>query len=206
MSNTPEQEAIPKSADAAPSRRRFLKGALAAGPVIVTLQSKPVLGGTCQSASATVMSGSVSQRSAQVETCSGYPCSYYRTTGTSTGGGVGWVGIRPDTIFNAVLRPGAMRSSYQFTTVGVLPQPATMHQVLCATPDRDPYGLCGHFITALLNVNGGRVPPTVLDQTRLFQMWTDWRRTGYYQPSATATPWNSAAIVQYFKATGIAPS
>jgi hypothetical protein len=205
MSNTPDQAPAETPVDAAPSRRRFLKGALAAGPVIVTLHSKPVLGGVCQSPSGRI-SGSVSQSTAQIDTCTGYPCSYYRTTGTSTGGGAGWVGIRPDTIFNAVLRPGAMPSSYQFTTVGVLPQPSSMHQVLCATPDKDPYGLCGYFITALLNINGGRVPPTVLDQAGLFQMWTDWRRTGYYQPSATATPWNSAAIVQYFKATGIAPS
>lgn len=205
MSNTqPEKSPEPKSGTSQPPRRRFLKGALAAGPVLVTLQSKPVLGGVCQSPSGRI-SGSMSQRTAQVDTCSGYPCSYWRTTGSETGGGAGWTGIRPQTTFNTVLRPGAMFSSRQFTMVGLFPRPATMYEVLCATPDRDPFGLCGHFIAALLNINAGRIPSTVMDSNRLFQVWNEWARTGYYRPSAVAQPWNAMALVQYLKSSGIAP-
>jgi hypothetical protein len=204
-SNQSDPESGADQAAVTPARRRFLQGALAAGPIIVTLHSKPVLGGVCQSPSRR-MSGSMSQRTAQIDTCSGRPCSYYRSTGAPGGTAAGWTQLRPERIFNDVLRGGQMPTSWQLTTVGTVSQRSTMYQVLCATPDKDPHGLCGHFVTALLNINAGRVPPSVLDQAKLFGMWTDWRRSGFYQPSATSPAWNAAAIVRYFNATGIAPS
>jgi hypothetical protein len=204
MSNTRPDQSPESNAGPHPPRRRFLKGALAAGPVLITLQSKPVLGGICQSPSGS-MSGSLSQRTTQVETCTGYACTYWRAAGSETGGGAGWTGIRPDTTFNSVFREGAILSSRQVELVGQLPRPATMYEVLCTTPDRDPSGLCGHFIAALLNINAGLIPSTVMDSARLFQIWNEWALTGYYRPSAIAEPWNATALVQYFKSSGIAP-
>jgi len=204
MSKTQPEDSPESNTSPAEPRRRFLKGALAAGPVLITLQSKPVLGGVCQSPSGRI-SGSMSQRTNQIETCTGYPCSYWRTAGSEKGGGAGWIEIRPDTTFNSVFRPGAMFNSRQFKLVGHLPRPATMYDVLCATPDRDPFGLCGHFVAAMLNIKSGRVPPTVMDSPRLFQVWNEWARTGYYRPSAIAEPWNAMALVQYVKSSGIAP-
>ena len=186
------------------ARRRFLKAGLAAGPVIMTLQSKPVLGNVCHSPSGT-MSGAMSQKAGQIKTCNGYPLSYWRNSGSAGGGGVGWVGIRPDLPYHPAFRLGIVSGSQQFLTAGLKSRPLTMYEVLCADAAQDPYGLCGHFITALLNINSGRIPAAVMDQTRLSQLWVEWSRTGRYRPSGQSKAWDAADIVQYFRSSGIAP-
>ena len=170
----------------------------------MTLQSKPVLGNVCHSPSGT-MSGAMSQKAGQIQTCGGYPCSHWRNTGAPPAGGAGWMGLRPDNPFHPTFRDGFVQGSQQYLQAGLKRRPLTMYEVLCATPTQDPYGLCGHFIAAMLNVNAGRVPASVMNQARLSQLWIEWSRTGYYRPSAQANSWDAADIVQYFKSTGIAP-
>lgn len=192
----------PAAQRAAGGRRRFLKAGVAAAPVLLTLHSKPVLGNVCHSPSAST-SGNVSQQAERIETCGGYPCSYWRSTGAQ--GGSGWLGVQPSTAFHPTYRPGLAAESRQYLISGLQSRPYTMLELLNGASPNNRTGICSHFIAAQLNINCGLVPRSVMDITRLNQIWIEWSRSGYYRPSASARPWDAAAIVQFLKASGIAP-
>lgn len=176
---------------------------MTAGPVMLTLQSKPVLGNVCQSPSA-AMSGNVSVAVASVQTCSGYPISYWRAAGEQ--GVSAWPGLKPSMPFHPTFRAGRVGESRQYVAAGLQSRSYTMLELLDGTSPNCPTGICSHFIVAQLNIQRGLIPKAVMDLRRLYQVWAEWSWSGVYKPSAVANPWDAAAIVQYFKASGIAPS
>jgi len=59
-------------------------------------------------------------------------------------------------------------------------------------------GLAKHCAAALLNAAAGRTP--VLSQTQVRNMWNDYNRLGYFEPTA-GIRWNATQIVTYIKST-----
>jgi len=115
------------------------------------------------------------------------------------------MGIKPDSPFHPTYRPGMANESRQYLIQYPNSRPYTMLEVLGGQNQSNQSGICGHFVAALLNINCGLVPKSVMDSTKLFQVWIEWSRSGQYRPSASAKPWDAAAIVQYLKSSGIAP-
>jgi hypothetical protein len=76
---------------------------------------------------------------------------------------------------------------------------------LGGNPGEDDSKIAFHMIGALLNIRNGKIPANVLDEAKLFLMWTDWSTTGGYLPFAGVAPWTAGQIVTYLQSNRIAP-
>lgn len=204
--NRSQAEALGTQAEAATesvseARRRLLvKGGMAAGPVILTLTSRPVLGGLnpgeCISPSQT-LSGALSHKGAKVGECNGRSPGYWKNCHSSE-----WP-IPTNTAFHSVFAVGATAGTRFFNTDG---SQMTMLQVLNAGGTTDTSMVAFHCIGAYLNILKGLISPKALTAEKVVALWREWALTGKYVPFAGATtPWNGTDITNYLKNNKIAP-
>jgi hypothetical protein len=189
MHRPPHTSATVPSVPDQPARRRVLKGSLATAPVLLTLASRPVLGGQCAVTSAFVsLAGS---RTAAYQTCQGKSPSVWASAKD-------W-----PTPYFATAKNGAhghAATPYHCTTTGLNGtafQTSTMLDVLALTGGGTA-SLGRHISAALLNAKAGLTP--VLDEARVRAMWNDFVLRGRFEPTAGVS-WGAAEIVTYIKST-----
>jgi len=195
-----EKPAEPRVDDHSPAtptrsdeRRRLLRAAVAAGPVLMTIASKPVLGQTaCLTASAT-SAGSTAARQASV--CSGltpsqwksqatqWPSPYYATTQKSASGG------QQATLFHCPTT-GLNGRTYGDRTM--------LEVIDFAEGGAGASSLGRYIVAALLNARSGRTP--VLTEAGVRAMWNDTINLGYYEATA-GVRWGAAQCIAYLKTT-----
>ena len=190
---TPEDQTelpqpLPPSTSAQDSRRRLLRGGLAAAPVLLTLTSRPVMAVPCSAPSAAV---SLSSRttSTRVECVNGKTPAAWKTTAKKDwpgGAAAAWGKGANGTLFNSVFSTGYADKS--------------LLDVLELTPMNPTDTLAQHLVAAYLNAVAGLTPSGVLDVLRTKQIWTDFTRVGYFQPNAGIN-WGAAELTAWLQTT-----
>ena len=222
MENTPRSEDTAEGADPHPadeSRRQFGKAGLAVGSaVILTLASRPVLAGyACKSPSG-FQSGNVSQHGPGY-TCSGRTPGYWQThyqyyqwpspyecgsckPGTPHQGNTcnsvdDWNndGTKFKDVFSC--NEYGRYAGYKDNTNSYA---YSLMQVLWMTGYQDSAQLGAHIVAALLNAAMGWTDG-VLSVQAVKDIWNEYDATGGYVPTAGATPWTAAEIVDYLEST-----
>lgn len=183
------------------SRRRFLKGAAGATPILMTVASRPALGAQCTPSA--WVSGNLSDHGHERLTCGGRSPGYWKaraemwsTTRYQPGTCSQKLDYRNNTCtayngdgtpFNAV-----------FATGNRYYDGKTLMQVLWLQGNEDPFQLGAHIVAALLNADSipdyGMRPEDVVDIYR--QLVT----TGVYQPSA-GDPMTAQDVVLFIQNT-----
>lgn len=177
------------------SRRTLLRSGMAAAPLIVTLASRPVLGGQCIAPSAT-LSGALSHAGPKLGSCSGISRSAWISTSAS-----GWP-VLQTTPFHNLFAVGNRAGCRFFKADGVTS--LSLLEVLKLTTAQDDSGVGGRVVAAYLNLCSGRVDAKALSVSALQALWREWAVAGQYTPFAGATPWKGADINNYFTNNSIA--
>jgi len=184
----PDSEARNSSRPAAPSRRRLLQGGLAAGPVLMTLVSRPVL--------------------SQVPTCT-TPSGFVSLNASTAGRGVSCTGFTyvywkdaPASAYPAPYMPNRpFNSVFNNPVCGPYggPPPLSLRDVLSldSTPPND---VARVIVAALLNAKSGRTP--VLSPETVIHMWEEYCTSGFghFSPSSGAS-WNTQELLDYLSTT-----
>lgn len=189
------------------SRRRFTKSGLVVSGVLLTLASRPSLGGglACKSPSG-FSSANLSHHGSQ-QTCSGLTPGYWGNWGGSGPQANKWpspyqpgtckkntTGNKPSdwsggTLFKNVFNcigNGSIYSSY------------SLMQVIWLTGGGDPNQLGAHIVAALLNAKSGLTP--VLTVPQVINIFNEWNQNGYFSPTV-GVKWYSGDIVTYLEST-----
>ncbi len=220
MENTPRSEDTAEGADPHPadeSRRQFGKAGLAVGSaVILTVVSRPVLAGyACKSPSG-FQSGNVSQHGPGY-TCNGRTPGYWQThyqwpspyecgnctSGTQQPGNMcnsvgDWK--NDGTKFKDVFSCNGYGHYAGYKNNANPPYAYSLMQVLWMTGQQDSAQLGAHIVAALLNAAMGWTDG-VLSVQAVKDIWNEYDATGGYVPTAGATPWTAAEIVDYLEST-----
>lgn len=219
MSTLPEPPSSsdgPRPGPALPSgeRRRLLRGSLAAGPVLMTVMSRPVLGQVqCgnQSVQASLAAGtSLHPGCASATISTGYAPNYWssRTSSwpspycatTIPGHGPGNASTWSQTQFSSTNTQTATpfhspTTGFQGTVFGT----HTMLDVLKQNAGGAGYGTLGMYCAAaLLNAASGRTP--FLSEASVQRMWNDNLLQGYYEPTP-GIRWGATQIIAYLQST-----
>jgi hypothetical protein len=170
-----------------PTRRRLLRGGLAAGPVLMTLVSRPVLGdGRVGFGQCTTPSGFVSANASTAGrgvTCLGRSQGYWKNVSASQ-----WPApYQPTTLFNAVFNNPAYNPYNGKTLLDVL-----------GLGGGPPNAVARDIVAALLNAQKGLTP--VLTVSAVKDIWSEYITVGYYTPSSGAQ-WNADEIIAYLVTT-----
>ncbi|MBS0445808.1 MAG: hypothetical protein JSR59_07650 [Proteobacteria bacterium] len=168
-----------------PSRRRLLRGGLAAAPVMLTLASRPVrAGGSCKAASAFASINLSGHKTAG--TCTGHQPPYWQGTSSWPGG-------------CQASGSNATQFSAIFTTGNVYPG-KTMMQVMNMNGTTGTSGVARYLCAAYLNASATLTPQNVLSQATATSVWTSFINKGYYEPTA-GVQWNSDQIISWVNST-----
>ncbi|MCB1963731.1 MAG: hypothetical protein KDF24_11290 [Rhodocyclaceae bacterium] len=181
---------------ASETRRKLVRGGLSAGPILVTLTSRPVLATTCYSPSET-MSGAVSHKAGDIPQCTGESPGVWRQSAEGTAQApITWP-IPHTTLFTQYFTgvPAFYKSSAN--------RYMTMLEVMQLNGSGDPDKMGFHFIGALLNILDNRVDHRAMDVPGLQRMWSEFANTGTYVPFGGATAWGPTDIKNYLISTGI---
>lgn len=195
MKPVPSNETITSSPSNG-SRRRLLRGGLGVAPVLMTVASRPVMAGVCESASShTSLSGS---RVAAADRCSGGSPTYWMSRSSTSGSSSSTAYL-----MDVSTSTGSLASITFGSVFGVAGGygDKTFLQVLesgHSSSSKD--GLAAHLVAAVLNVQAGYTPATVLDVTRAQSIWSDYNALGYFEPTA-GIRWDSAQIIDWLKTT-----
>ena len=189
------------------SRRRFAKSGLVASGVLLTLASRPVLGGwACQSPSGFI-SGNVSSHGTP-PTCIGRTPGYW---GTNTEDKHLWPS--PYTTGKCNTDKSQDSGSWSTTSATMFKNSTlgfhcigygagylkySMMQVILLGGNGDPYQIGAHSVAALLNARMGWTP--VLTEAQVRNMFNEYASKGYFEPTA-GVKWYPADIVAYLKTT-----
>ena len=180
----------PAGVDASASRRRLLRGGLAAAPVLMTLLSRPVLGvvqtpsafasgnASIPANSALISSGRSPAYWKQEQSFASWVPPLYPITVQSVGGGG-----HQATLFDSVFTPHYRGK----TLLDVL-------QSQGGPPD----DVARHIVAAHLNVMVGWTP--VLTVKTVKGIWGEYMTQGYFEPNA-GIHWNHTQIVSYLQST-----
>jgi len=182
----PDADAPLDAPDALPARRRLLRGGLAAGPVLMTLVSRPVLGGggpvggLCTTPSA-FCSANASTAGRGVA-CEGRTHGYWKNCDASK-----WPSpYKPTTSFNSAFNtpqgPYNGKSLLDVLNLG----------------GGSPNNVARDCVAALLNVQSGWVH--VLTVPAIKDIWSEFITKGYYSPSA-GVHWYADDIITYLSST-----
>jgi hypothetical protein len=174
-------------------RRRLIRGGLAAGPVLMTVASRPVMAQDCTTSSAhTSLSGS---RQVTTASCNGGSPAYWisqtpaqttkQTSYLMEARGAG----QPATTFGSIFT-----SLYGYGDLSLLQVLQAGHSAL------DKSGLAAHLVAAVLNAQAGFTPPSVLSVGKAQDIWADYNRLGYFEPTA-GVRWDSAQTIDWLKTT-----
>jgi hypothetical protein len=189
VSSTP----VDKAAGRFALRRRLIRGGLAAGPVLMTVASRPVMAQDCTTSSAhTSLSGS---RQVTTVSCNGGSPSYWisqspaqttkQTAYLMEAGGQS----QPATTFGSIFT-----SLYGYGDLSLLQVLQAGHSAL------DKSGLAAHLVAAVLNAQSGFTPPSILSIAKAQDIWADYNRLGYFEPTA-GVRWDSAQTIDWLKTT-----
>lgn len=188
----PADKSAPTRSPKSDERRRLLRAGLTAAPVIMTVASKPVLGGTlCTSASAMGSAASGAARTASV--CSGLTPNQWKARA-----------LQWPTPFCATNQALTDRQAtlYHCPTTGFSGHvygDHTMLEVLDINEGGSGTTSLGRYmVAALLNACAGRTP--VLTESGVRDMWNDVVNRGYYEPTA-GIQWGAPEIIAYLKTT-----
>ncbi len=186
-------------------RRRILKGAAVATPLMMTVASRPVLGAQCTPSA--WVSGNLSDHDHDRLSCGGRSPGYWKANPHR------WAG----TGFN----PGTCEETSRFGTCyeynsdgtpfhrfnrldrrGVFPghyyRNKTLMQVLWLRGHQDPYQLGAHIVAALLNA--ASFPDYGMTVRQVIHMYGQLARRGYFQPS-TGDPMSPQEVVLFIQNT-----
>ena len=185
--NPPQTPDAPPVAapDALSTRRRLLRGGLAAAPVLLTLASRPVLAQHC-----TTPSGYVSANASTAGrgvACSGHTPAYWANTQHFMEWPAGFIADPAN--------PQATRFNDQFSP------PLQSNPLLVdalALTGSDTNNVAGNVSAALLNAAKGLTP--VLSVSAVKDIWSEFASTGSFSPSSGAH-WNSSEIIGYLSTT-----
>jgi hypothetical protein len=196
----------PDPAPASEARRRLLlRGSMTAGPVLMTVMSRPVLGqrfcGT-PSIGASVANGTslacvtpLTLGLSPSNWCSpgsSWPSPYIATSQNQSG---------TTSTFSQTSGTNQATEFHSSTTgfQGSVFGTHTMRDVMRGRAGGGSYASLGAYIAAaLLNAASGRTP--YLDAATVRKMWNDNLLSGYYEP-APGIRWGSAQILTYLKST-----
>jgi hypothetical protein len=169
------------------SRRRLLRGGLAAAPVMMTLVSRPVRagGGTKCTAASAFASVNLS-RPDLMSNCSGRVPPYWSGT-TSWPSGCKANGSNA-TQFTAIFPTGNVYAGQ------------TLMQVLNNGSSVGQSGVARYLVAAYLNAGNGWTPNNVLSQSTAKSIWSSFVSNGYYTPTA-GVKWNSDQIIAWLGST-----
>lgn len=196
------------------SRRRFTKSGLAVSGVLLTLASRPSLGGgggggggwVCKSPSG-FLSANLSQHGTS-KYCSGrtpgYWCTHYNWPSPYKTGSCTNTKFKQD--YNNWSNTGSSSGTmykdstlgFHCTGYGAGYLKYSMIQVTLLGGTGDPYQLGAHCVAALLNARMGWTP--VLTEAQVRGMFNDYAARGYFEPTA-GVKWYAADIVTYLKST-----
>jgi hypothetical protein len=174
------------------SRRRLIKGGLSAGPVILTLTSRPVLGfeEACVAPSR-MISGNFSGF-AGPRTCDGALRSDYTGPNKPGSSSAYPAGTSFSTVFGS-------HHAYNIPEI----EDPTLGQVF---DDSYPKGtVASYLIAALWNVVDSSQNITVLTPSQIIDMWHG-VNSGGYCPQAGMPCWNEFAVIGYLTNSGIVPA
>jgi hypothetical protein len=184
----PAPEKPQASATVAASRRRLLQGGVAAGPVLMTLVSRPVLAqvaGRC-----TTPSGFVSLNASTAgrgTTCEGRGQGFWKTHTTS------WPSpYLPTTLFN---------TAFNFQPIYTPFNGKTLLDVLQLGGGAPINDVARTLVAALLNAATNSLTP-VLSVTTVKHMWAEYSSSGSFSPSSGAS-WNHDELMDYLSTTQI---
>lgn len=171
------------------ARRRFARTGAGVSGVILTLASQPGMASQVCATPSGFLSGTYASHAPHV-TCLGLSPGYWKnhhdqwqpqasTDGTAKFGYV----------FPCSLSTAALKGYSLFDIVDPT--------IVANGADKDNVAM--HVVATLLNIRSQRI--SVLNEERLREIWSEYADTGYYTPSAGATKWNGAQIVQYLTST-----
>ena len=179
-------------------RRRWLKAGLSTTPVLMTVASRPVLAEiACKSPSNAV--SSFASAPGMLVSCYGLePDAWAESGNTRARRGdtlarsSGWPGpYGPDSLFNDYFVPTLNGKPTFLDVLG--------HRNIPHVTD-DIHMVARYVTTALLNHAAGKVPGTVLSETAIRTIWSEYARTGSFAPTRGVS-WSATEIVEYLKST-----
>ena len=169
MSSLDNAATPPESAGKVPAltRRRLLRGGLAAAPVILTVAPGSVLAGNaCTSASA--FASLNASRTTSLPVCSGHTPSWWcANTGS-------WNYYTPGTKFQ----------DCGFATHSSFPGTTTLLNVLKFTETSGHKCVAKHIVAALLNAKSGATPAEVLNEAKVKSVWNEFAPSSAFVPTA----------------------
>ena len=211
---TESPQPLPSSTSTNDSRRRLLRGGLAAAPALLTLVNRPVMAQPCFSGSASV-SANVSRGTTPVvcrlgkgadawgketsfqdwpspmafpgdsKTIASQPTAASDTISGDKKG----KGDSPSTLSDVTAAPAQTGASKPTTFDSVFGtrggyEKATLLEVLRLNSNVGRDGLARHLVAAYLNALKGYTPAVVLDVVTAKNIWTSFVARGYYEPTA----------------------
>lgn len=200
MSTKPDSNNLPTeipspgtSVIAGATRRRLLRVGLAAGPVLMTVASRPVMAVECVTSSAhTSMTGS---RQTTTQSCNGGTPTYWLSrvqggTGSSTG---------------YLMQAGSDKRDKRkfgdvFLSAGSYTSLTLVEVLEAGKSSSDTAGVAAHLVAALLNAEASMTPPTVLSAGKAKDIWADYALDGKFSPTA-GVEWSSVQIVDWLRST-----
>lgn len=169
----PEQAKLTEGRTLSTGRRRLLRGALGAAPVVLAATSRPVMGATCMPASSFVSMNA--SRPDQGIMCGGRSPGYW--------GRPQWFSEWPAPyVPGPASNPKATRFDDVFGSMQGYPGMTLLEVVNQDGGGRN--ALARHIVASLLNAAKGLTPPTVLSVPIVKGIWADFVMNGYYEPTA----------------------
>lgn len=180
------------------ARRRFTRLGAGATGVILTLHSQPGMAG--DGSHCVTPSGFMSIRTTSASRTPQGNCSAHRSHGYWKNHPDEWetlAGIASGTKFGTVLAAtGNYEGLAEVTLMDVL-QPSHAIKAI------DHGNVAMQTVTALLNARAASYAGlgTVLPESLVVEIWTQFAARGFYSPSSGAYIWNGELIVEYFEST-----
>jgi len=200
-------------------RRRILKGAAVAAPLMMTVASRPALGMGARCTPSAWVSGNLSDHKEDRHSCGGKSPGYWKNHdwgGTGCypgsgewskwsgkwGGGSKWNKWSKDyksdsdgTPFHEFSRSGRRRGIFPGRFYG----DKTMMEVLWSKGHEDPHQLGAHIIAAYLNAK--TIPDYGMTPREVVNMYDQLRRTGYYRPGSGGHRMSAEEVVLFIQNT-----
>ena len=201
--NTTQETAAPESG----GRRRFLGAGSAAAPFILTMVSQPALGVTCFTPSRSLSKNTSISQQGKYGECTGAesPGNYKRHTDPDDTAYHWPTNCPPSTPFHSLFVQGTTSATAFTKTENGVTRSMTMAEVLNDGANQDDGKVAKHLIGAYLNVLGGNsavIPPNVITEQGVRDIWFDYVNQGYYEPTA-GVQWRAEQIKNYLKTNGI---
>ncbi len=200
---TAQEAVVPESG----GRRRFLGAGSAAAPFILTLVSQPALGVTCFTPSRSLSKNtSISQQGKYGECTGAESPGNYKVQQDPTSGAYHWpASAPPSTPFHPLFQQGTTPATSFTVLTGSGTRSMTLGEVLTIGANQDTDKVAKHLIGAYLNTMGGNgavIPPNVITEQGVRDIWSEYVSKGYYEPTASVQ-WGATQIKNYLKTNGI---